>query len=111
MHVISSVVEGSIFRVDHRESKEGSDFLPKPQLSVYSDCLRGGIDFMLAHPADSLPPSNFSEPFSLILQKFPAGGKLWDTKCSSPTFLKKMLLSAVMTRPSISSYLPWGEAC
>lgn len=42
-----------------RESKEGCDVLPTPQLSVDSDCPRGGVD--LAHLADSLPPYNVYE--------------------------------------------------
>ena len=38
-----------------RWSKEGSDFLP--QLSGDFDYPKGGVDFMLAHLADSVSPS------------------------------------------------------
>lgn len=56
-----------------RESKEGSDVLPPPQLPVDPECPRGAVDLMPAHLADSLPPDHVYEPFSLVLRNGRAG--------------------------------------
>lgn len=82
--MISSVAEGATFRVDHSQGVLGgvSDVLPKPQLSGDSDCPRGGVGLMLAHLADSLPPDNCYESFSLIQGKVRAGNS--GTRSSPP---------------------------